>query len=361
MEALSKVPGKLPSGSLYRYFREDVGGECSIQQPGSQTAELCSSRDSLVKWRAGQTKVWDGLAREIIAKAGDPNVPLDLVFLVHGFNNTHGNSSQSYVKVRDALNRHANPGRTLRFVEVYWDGFRSPIGLGAWGKAQASGPLVGFHLRSLFNSLSGEIAARKNQDVDLKILSHSSGAFVLGATFGDPSAALPEMQSIDNDDYRTFVINAASHNGAYRIPQFDSLKIGLLAAATPSTTFLGSKRYPGGLLVQDTQILLSVNPHDGTLNKKGLGANAPGTGATGVGIIARYYCDELKPSGALTSRNSQFVGYDFDRSGTELEHLLKDHSFESYIEQADRVTTFMADLMSEEKVSSDTTEGRICD
>ncbi len=215
MEVLSKVPGKLPSGSLYRYFKENVGSECSIQHPGSQTAALCSSTDSLVNWRAGQRKVWDGLAREIIAKAGDPNVPLDLVFLVHGFNNTHGNSSQSYVKARNALSRHANPGRTLRFVEIYWDGFRSPIGLGAWGKAQASGPLVGFHLRSLLNSLSDEIAARKSQDVDLKILSHSSGAFVLGATFGDPSAALPEMQAIDNDDYRTFVINAASRNGAY--------------------------------------------------------------------------------------------------------------------------------------------------
>ncbi|MDE1467389.1 hypothetical protein [Aurantiacibacter sp. D1-12] len=358
---LNPVTSDLPSGSLYRYMSRGQANECAIAPAGSQAGRLCATQGDLELWRDVQATIWSETADEVLAQSGAAERDVDLVVLVHGFNNDYGEANSAFLLAQDALRTHANTGRPIHFVEVYWDGFQG-VQNRAWSYAQGSGPLVGFQMRQLLNGISEGLQQRADNATTVRILTHSSGAFVLGATFGNPAAALPELRDPDSEGYYLFAQHASLDYTQYRVPQFRDLRIAMLAAATPSLTFDPMGDEAAGFLSEGAHVMLAVNPNDATLDKYGLGANFFWSGATNLGIEAEFYCEDLRGDPLLAGRDVSFVGYDFDRTGTPLEaEYLREHAFTKYIEQANLHTSFFADFMAMERVDRSSQVADLCE
>src|SRR5690606_27402460 len=103
-----------------------------------------------------------------------------VVLLIHGFNNTGSEARKGFEHWHSLLD--AYPGTST--FEVYWDGLSSRIGPMVWGMAQWNGPLVGLGLRRIVNQLPANIP--------LRIVTHSSGAFVLTDLLGNGSVNFTE-------------------------------------------------------------------------------------------------------------------------------------------------------------------------
>lgn len=318
-------------------------------------------------WRAQQKALWKkAAAADYQASHSQTNDP-QIVILIHGYNNTEAEAAASYASVRQRILATSSTSEKLHFVEVYWDGFSS---FTDWSKAQASGPLVGFHLRQFFNSLIDKYRSVGAVPPRLRVLTHSSGAFVIGATFGNPTRALPELQKTKNldPDYEYFKQRAANRNSdlepQYNVPQIPNLRIGMLAPATPSTTFSKnpnegdeSKRTRNqGLLIDGVEVLISINPKDKATNKYGLGADFPGSGSTGVAAKAKYYCDLLRYRENFAADNVQFFGFDFTRSDSDWGNEDTSHSFVLYAKQAQQNIPFFEILLSDKNTGSFSTQ-----
>ncbi|MGB3166351.1 MAG: hypothetical protein WBA68_06185 [Alteraurantiacibacter sp.] len=347
----------LPGGSLKDYLTRGAAPACLVALEGSQTRALCDAETDDA-WRTAQQAIWQSAAAQIVAESGAAQGNADIVFLVHGFNNDFAASSRSFATARRWLTPLANPERRQYFVSVHWDGFTSPFPPRIWGRAQASGPLVGFGMRPMLNALADDPGL--DEDTTLRFLTHSSGAFVLGAAFGDPAATLPELRSPDNPEYRFFAAHAGAEGGPYRVPQFENLRIGMLAAATSSDTFADAQNIGQGFLSRGAQLLLAVNPHDGTLAKRGLGADFPLSGATGLGANRLYFCRVLRTDAGLAARKVNVVAYDFDRTDTAMADRKSSHDFADYLEQAADHSTFLADFMSVQPVERAEEATRLC-
>ena len=349
-------------GSLLNLFRDTKNGPCKVIDPATQAGELCraalqSACDDTrycapeceipsgcqpVPWQAAQNKLWRSAAQRVVrAASGTGDIPI-IVFLVHGFNNSVDRARETYDAVAEDILSASDTPASIHFVEVFWDGCSTNrAGIGCWGRAQASGPLAGFSMREMFNAIEEEWP-QDGQKPALRILTHSSGAFVIGATFGDPTVTLPLLRDpARNLRYARFAEHRRDRTGSRRLPQPSNLRVGMLVAATPPQTFTGHDMFlEAGWLTQNSQLLVSVLPTDRGPQKV-IGACSR-IGYSCLGVKKSDAC-LLRSSSRLANREVKVLLYDFDRSAWEANR--KAHDFTVYTDQAREGSTFQRDLL----------------
>ncbi len=280
------------------------------------------------EWKQAQARLWKKYANEIhkVAEVSSDN---RLVFLIHGFNNTFSQAESNFSKIENRL-RSIDKSDNLIFVEIYWDGFEGPPLSGAWSKAQASGPLVGFSLRQLFRHLDDLYSIDDKHLPETMFITHSSGVFVATSLLGNPYSALPELYNEDtktSPGYEFFRDNRARNHPDYPIPKFSKVRLGMIAAATPSNSFTGApkvdKGVDGGILTENTELIFTLNYKDVALQKYLGLANWNALGSTSSGANSKLYCRYLKTVKGVNSK-----AFDFSDSGFL---IWNSHSVEDYL------------------------------
>jgi hypothetical protein len=315
-------------------------------------AERCFGTDTnacLERWERVQAELWNERSRAIAARfSRDDDVTLAL--LIHGFNNWYRESSTNYATAERQMRRFLPAGQRLHVVEVYWDGCRgNSSGIGCWGRAQSTGPLAGFAVRQLFNGVETNWQTRNRPH--WRVLTHSSGAFVAGAIFGDPTAALPQLVNpATNRWYARFANYRATVGGRYGVPQAADIKLGMFAPATPDTTFIGNDAYSGGVLAPHLTILTVVQPDDNGPNKLFLGCQRIGNSCLGV---ARDHACNLRRELAARENGTPVIVYDFSRNPAVWRDERTLHDYPVYVRQAADHSTFFRDLLATELGSGD--------
>ncbi|MBL4574068.1 MAG: hypothetical protein JKY86_13500 [Gammaproteobacteria bacterium] len=330
------------AGSLFNQSVHQNSELClnSENNPGSDAYLLCQtiatekcdfesqSCSTTQDWKSAQKQLWhkEGqLIYEQAARLGKDEV----LFLIHGFNNTYSESSGWYENVINEI--HAQ-GFDPLMVELYWDGFNgTPLFTKSWGFAQSAGPLVGFKLRQLFHGM--ELAYNEN-DIELpkiRMFSHSSGAFVIGALLGNPYSALPNLYDEDRrgTDFSEFYEHRDGSGEQYPIPNFPEIRVGMIAAATSTDTFTGvGKQDPereSGLLSPNTTLIFSLNTKDWVLGKVFGLENLNAGGATGAGADVGLYCAFLANLNEHKEQVDAVYAFDFTRGG-----ILNRHGVNAY-------------------------------
>lgn len=186
---------------------------------------------------------WDALQqarrREIASKIIGDADGRDVVLIIHGFNNTPDESSTWYQVVEhDFEGLEAQLGRKIFPVRLYWDGLSVWLPPLIWSAAQFNGPWVGLELRRLL----WEVYAL-DPKVRLRVLSHSSGAFVITNALGDASAGSEDMANQHDvqragRDVGKLYLERASGRGEYAyLPQDLNIRVAMLIPAQPLTAF----------------------------------------------------------------------------------------------------------------------------
>ncbi len=343
--------------SIYELTSDYGNGLCQQVVSGSEAEILCNSitpSDRFCgggpycfpsnEWRNAQAILWGELAKKTAKKYSSQNNE-NIVFLIHGFNNNVEESRPMFELVRENIIATDILNRPL-FVEIYWDGSKGGPLTGAWSSSQFSGPLVGFNLRQLFENL--RIAINENEDElpKVKIFTHSSGAFIVGALLGDPTDALPDLQEPKSADYEFFKENVAGGNERYPIPKdYPSIDVGLIAAATPSTTFTRGPKGEG-IIADNTKLYFSINPDDFALGKGFRLYNY--FGATGAGASRELFCMELKKidkPGVSTYAYDFESGFNFSAKSHQVSYYFKHPSTQRFLQDwlADEGTNYNFD------------------
>lgn len=350
-------PSRGYQGSLYNYLYTKDAPLCQNASEGTRVDALCGAgKEGFEKL---QTQMWSDQAQEILSKFDADSDQRAIILLIHGFNVTQAN--EQYKQARTAILR-ADGGETdIVFVQPHWDGYTN-IFKRAWSNGQASGPLVGFQLRQLFNAIEEEVETQGTELPAVRVLTHSSGAFVAGATFGNPISALPLLRSADENGtqpYDNFRKNmgSRSNDNPYSIPEIKDLRVGLLAAATSSDTFTGYNGYKymsedkeaAGFGIKDATLVFSIMPEDKALSKGPLSPNLSLAGATGLGADREIFCF-LSNSDRIKDLNSTVIGMDFERTG-QPRKVRTDHGWKAYLDQVqstDFLNLFLGKIKSSE-------------
>jgi len=160
-------------------------------------------------------------------------------------------------------------------------------------------------MREFYNILSENNFGHVKPSVH--VLTHSSGAFITTATFGNPISALPRLSEKTDtpthyDDFKKSLVMKSEKRS---IPQIENLRIGMLAPAIPSDSVLGF-----------------------------VSANFSFLGAKGVGAKKETFCFIADWEGKR-SKNTTVSGFDFTRTQEDQEQgvAAKSHSFSDYLTQ----------------------------
>lgn len=302
-------------------------------------------------WRDAQTIIWKNAGERIFKRAASGK-PKNLFFIIHGYNNSLSNGSIEMNRiVKERVEKITDKKEDFLYVEIYWDGFKGSLVSGAWGVAQASGALVGFHLRQLFKGIKTAYKNNKAVLPKLYVFTHSSGAFVIGSAFGNPYTAMPLLYNNDEtkENFTLFRKNRDGKNETYPIPDFPETRVGMIAAATPTTTFTGapperrtdeknSLYKTGGILSKNTTLIFSINKKDIALAKLFRIASFDWFGATGAGADIDLYCENLDN---LKNGNVNTYAFDFN---VDKDIFYSDHGVSSYF-QHESTKSFIQKLL----------------
>lgn len=130
------------------------------------------------------------------------------------------------------------------------------------------------------------------------------------------------------------------------------MKIAMLAAATPHSTFSRTFGRSGGVQVQGVDLLLSVHPQDRAIAKLGV-LGCQNFGASCLGARTEDVC-YLQASLRATGHDARVFGYDFRRKPEIWGEETKSHDFDVYLRQASQSSTLLQDLMSREQLDGGT-------
>jgi len=252
---------------------------CGLLSDGEEF-DFAHAAPFFAAWNDEQERRWDELAGNIGADGGGP-----ISIFIHGFANSFEDAAHTY----DTMDRLV-PSRGHR-VRLYWNGGTS---IRSWKPAQGTGPLVGLQLRRLLNKL----ADRDRYDV--RILTHSSGAFVAASLVGDAGGALPlawdatqtptpfegacthgnKCRALKNYSFYNAYAASTAPGSSLRVPDGRDLRIGMLAPATSAPSFEGSRIYRG-TTSPGVVLVFGSNSRDAVTGKSILAAGS--LGATTLG------------------------------------------------------------------------------
>lgn len=346
------IPAAHWNGSLFDHFRSSEA-LCTGALPDGEIGALCVAKiagreEALGQWYIAQEPMWMARGEAIVRKAVAASTNPEIIMLIHGFNNTMAEAAPNFAKARRLIAEAAPDPARLSVVEVYWDGCTVPGGVGCWAKAQGSGPLAGFSLRQLFNSIDQSLE-RRGLPSRIRVVAHSSGAFVVGAALGNPGRVLPDLLKRANFEYARFADHALDREGPHAIPAIDDLRLAMFAPATPTATFTG-KETGEGLQARDVRLLYTIQSNDKVLKKSAFGVTlkCARLGVTCMGLLPASHCREIGPSDHLRAIGTRAVAYDYTRKQSDWGDLFDEHGFGIYLDQASRPgNSILADLMGQ--------------
>ena len=348
----SSIPSNQWDGSLFNHytskkspcrsvgFERELRALCAaigrLPQSLSPISDL-SGEAAQDAWFTTQEGIWRARGIEIANRAMARSETPTIVVLFHGFNTRFAEAVPNFATARLIVTANSPDPANLLFVETFWDGCSVDGGIRCWGKAQASGPLAGFFMRAMFNAMNEELN-RKGAKAKVRMLSHSSGAFVISSTLGNPGDVLPLLKADARYPYRRFYENAAANEGAFAVPVFDDLAIGLLAPATTVKSFASLGQTNRGMLSSGARLLYAINPDDDVITKGPLGCRPFGT--TCMASNYKDYCEYLAGDNQLAARKITVTPYDFKREKNGGEH-----AFRVYLTQMASTTSFLDDWL----------------
>ena len=223
-DALDKAGGELKNYFSVQNPSCGVNGSAAVCEIADAPQE---AKDSL--WLREQDIWFDGVAAELKAKLASQQGPL--VVLIHGFRVK--NANPSYDAARVAVEGTLKSGARPTYLLVHWDGLKSFLPMGVWGRAQVNGFYVGASLRRVLRSVP--------VDVPVRIMAHSSGAFVSSAMVGDPSGTFETVLYSNSNAhvYSPEFLEYLRAPDASPLPPFKDLRLAVIAPATTGEAFAG--------------------------------------------------------------------------------------------------------------------------
>ena len=261
------------STSAWYAVLKDIGmlqevSQASASRPNSKAGSDASRDIALQRvgkeWQAIQSALRTNLATYIAGVIEETDAEQLAVF-IHGFNTT--DPECSYARMRQTVEQEAPSvrGKTA-YLYVTWDGLESFNKAGAlniWKKAQYNFPMVGMGLRQLL------AAPQIPRDVDVRVLTHSSGGPVAAHTFWNAASVLPGNPA----DY-SGVISEIGLDREPPVPVFDDIRIGMIV---PATGWLVFNNYSEGPTEHIRRISLGLNPSDFAVTKAQASCASGGT------------------------------------------------------------------------------------
>lgn len=228
-----------------------------------------------------------------------------IVFLIHGFNNSFEEASDSYEKIKSFMRLHSKTH--FIFVEIYWDGlykgpFSFPLPLAYWFDSLTYSNIAGqVGLRRLFNDLP--------DNSHISIITHSRGAGVALSALHDPV-----------------------YDSHITVPHFEELnpnkigKVNLISIAPAVGTGHLFSDMPDNIK-QSSQFFIGFNENDPALQKsiKKFGVDSQNFGDTSLGTDDSFYL-EIEKKLNKNSKVIQRVKYENYHS----------HSFDGYIQNEEK-------------------------
>ena len=209
----------------------------------------------------------------------------------------------------------------------------------------------------------------------IRVITHSSGAFVIAATIGDTSTALKKMWAESpKEEYGFYKSHAKDMDGPYRVPDYEDFRIAMYAAATPSNTFTGkfcpkakslksckttqdnlAKAHltlPLGTLNPNVDILIAYNPNDiGPTKARLISTKSSFGGASGLGGDKDLICD------LINAQKAKVHPYDMVRQEGE---NYTSHYFKDYLNQR-KSKVFLKAFMSDGDIIRHDFAEKFCD
>lgn len=271
--------------TLKQYFSTSPPTSCRTAGEANGSAGPCSisgMKDPArtVRWNTVQDQQFElaakGLADRLKLKPQSP-----LVVLIHGFRVQ--DAGCAYADVRNRMDSHLAGRPKPVYLQVHWDGLYSPAPFGVWGEAQVNGFLVGLALRRVLADVPPEVPVR--------VMTHSSGAFVLSATLGDPAAVFGK-RTFDSEEFAVFRANAAG-SPRYPIPRSRDLRAALIVPATPAGSYAGGigpdgHNHPG--MLTPAKLVIGLNEKDVGVSKGPINGGWSLFGSTDLGQNAKAFC-----------------------------------------------------------------------
>ena len=317
-------------------------GSCKTK---NSELEFYLNNDEAKDWRSLQNKRWSQIAHNILEATHADGSTSDrpIVFLIHGFRVP--DATFEYQVAKQRINQLVGADIRPVFVEVHWDGRESGLmgAPNAWVQAQFSGPMVGLRLRYLFNEIDSLHRSRFGRPPVIRVLTHSSGAIVAGSLIGDAGGALPcfsvsrragqtpSCGAVYEEFYDKREQRHKPKTGVadYGVPQIPDLRLAMMAAATPSTTFTGAKgtEFEGDGIrtpLAETTLIIGHNNEDIALNK--VVGRASLFGDSSLGKTVKAFCSIKKEFGA----DMDLYLVDMRRQGPRKRR--KSHDFTAYLQ-----------------------------
>ena len=310
---------------------------CAAANRVALSTKLCSlpaitdARKRRLVWQEIQDEWAATAAARLAAATRQQNA--SLFMLIHGFR--VGQADEIYKQASQLVDRHRTQDNKLIFVKVHWDGLTSPTPLGAWGKAQVNGFLVGLSLRRVLADIA--------PTTPLKVLTHSSGAFVLAATLGDPGAAFEE-HILASDGFSEFLSHSAG-SARFPLPKSADIRAALIVPATPASTYVGgidanSQVHPG--ILTPAKLIIGLNEKDFGVSKGPVHGGWSVFGSTELGQSMNGFCT-LKKGLANRVNGKKMPApalVDFEGTPDKTSYLLlwESHNWENYLKRAKMAT-----------------------
>ncbi|VAW67116.1 hypothetical protein MNBD_GAMMA08-2358 [hydrothermal vent metagenome] len=303
-------PEQLNSVALQAGIKNNITNTCMISddaEEGFSGAIKYGNSLSQDNWLDQWDVIQNGLLNKhslILAELlqREENLDHQLFILIHGYNNSSDAIKDNYNDVRNALRKN-DKYKDMKFIflDVYWDGFIQPLPVNIWGPAQYTGPVVGIKLRKLLKEVKPARSVR--------ILTHSSGAFVAGSLVGDSRKALGLWEKknictkghINYDQATCQYKQVMTSNDSmceiddYEIIKSNDVRLGMIAPATSAWTFTGGE-WSGiedgrGILKPSGTLRLIAGQHeDDFANTKLIGLEDK-KGATTLGVRKSSFCE----------------------------------------------------------------------
>lgn len=276
--------------TLLEYFsrpsRTCTGGSpaTELQRALCELQHIPGSAQRKVAWAGIQDQLFEEIAGRM-ARAVPASSPL--VILIHGYR--VGDAEKDYRKARAKVAQRVAGTERPVFLQVHWDGLTSPTPAFAWSRAQANGFLVGFSLRRVLRNVP--------QSTSIRVMTHSSGAFVLSSAVGDPGVSFGRHGTF-SEEYEELRRNAAGSDKFPIIANRD-FRAGMIVPATPPGSFAGGRHTDFGTRAEHThagvlapvQLIVGANPRDIGVTKALLPGNWSLLGSTSLGTEFEYFCD----------------------------------------------------------------------
>lgn len=333
------------------YF-DQVGDIYPASQTPAEPPGLWTLKQTDPDWTITQRRVASNLGKQLGARLKAQGTET-LVIMLHGYSNTFEEATDNYAAIRRVIENHPSGVRPV-YLHVFWDG-RKRRGLRqrGWGYAQYTGPLVGLHLRPVINAALGIVPSAR-----LRVITHSSGAFIAAAMLGNSTNALPAARDRKTKDYVRFRALIDAEQGPYRPPQSPDIRVGLLAPATPPNSFAPIGLGPrDGVLSRDVLLIAGVSERDVATTKAFLSGAWSVLGSTALGSANMQACKLFEGAGQINAnqptRNLDVRWLDFSRSATCPDRDLlfwESHALTCYL-QREAAQPFLDLLLNPERTS----------